>query len=390
MTMYLSKIHNRRRDTLKIFKSLSKCKELLVLDIGSHSIKVVVGKYEKNKIFIYNAFRIPIPSTWYIDGKIINTLEIKEVLKTALNDYDIKTKFVVCTIESTFTITREIIVPAVKKEELNEMIRYEIEEYMPIELDKYVIQHRIIQELVEDKVKKYKILVAALPTEIVLGCFELINLLDLNPVALDLHFNGICKLLDSDVIINSMDDIKTKTIAIVDLGHTQINVIIAENGIYKFSRIIDMGVEESDVSIANYLNIDFINSDLNDYIVSSILNTKDKAAASSELQSLKKGKNIFFNSEEFFNAIKPNIENRINEINKVFKYYTNRSSNNRIHAILIHGEVTTINGLDKHMTEAFNIPTYKIDKMSNLELKNNDLMMDLALYLNGIGSLIRR
>lgn len=67
----------------KLFSNNSN-KETLVLDMGSHSIKAVVGKYENNKISIVNTFTIPILADTYIDGKINDMLEVKERIKKAL------------------------------------------------------------------------------------------------------------------------------------------------------------------------------------------------------------------------------------------------------------------------------------------------------------------
>ncbi|AKL95278.1 type IV pilus assembly protein PilM [Clostridium aceticum] len=371
---------------MKRFKSFGKNKEVLALDIGSHSVKAVVGKYEKNKIIIYNAFTIPIPFECYDDGKIINMLELKEALKKALEENQIKTKETICTIESTFVITRELLLPVVQEEELKEMVHYEVEQYLPIELDKYVIQHKIIEELTEENVNKYRILVAALPIEIAWDHFELLEFLDLSPVALDLHSNAICKLLDADIMINNTETIENKTIALIDLGHSHINVMIIENGVYKFNRLMDLGSGSMDMIIANYLNIDLDEVQKQKAAIKNISAGMEEAAVSNEPVPLEKS----IATDTVLDVVKSSLDNWVDEINRVFKYYTSRSAGNRINSIFIYGGNTGFKGLDQYMTKVFGITTVKVKEISSIEVLDQSTADALSMYLNAIASLIRK
>ncbi|SNR86503.1 type IV pilus assembly protein PilM [Anaerovirgula multivorans] len=372
---------------MKSFKSFCKNKEILVLDIGSHSVKAVVGKYDKNKVSVHNAFCVSIPQDCYADGKIINLLEVKEALKKALEINKVKAKSTISSIESTCIITREILLPAVKEEDLKGMIYYEVGQYLPIELDKYVIQHKIIEEFMEENVKKYSILVAALPREIAFSHFELLEFLDLSPVALELHSNAITKLLDVNAVINDIEAIRDKSIAVIDLGHKHINVIIIENGVYRFSRIINLGAGDMDMIIANYLNIDLKEVEIQKYAMKNLTSSLEEVVVSNEGISLNKSELSF---DIFHDVIKSNLDNWIDEINRIFKYYTSRSSRNKIDSIFIYGGSTALNAIDQYMTDAFNIPTFRIDRINHVEFLENSTMDDLSIYLNAISSLIRK
>lgn len=370
----------------KLFSNNSN-KETLVLDMGSHSIKAVVGKYENNKISIVNTFTIPILADTYIDGKINDMLEVKERIKKALQENNVKTKATICTIENSFVISREIVLPAIQKEDLKEMIYYEIGQYVPIELGKYVVQYKILEEFMEGDIDKIRILVAALPEEIALSHFELLEFLDLSPIALDLHSNGICKLLTSGFVINNMDNFPTKTIAVLDLGHNHINVIIIENGIYRFSRIIDLGAKNIDMIIANYLDINLEDIEKYKYAMKDVLLSKDEIAISNEIMGYEVQSLI---PNIILDALRSNVENWIEEISHVFKYYTSRSATNNIDTILIYGGTAAFNGLEEYMTNSFNIPTFRVEDISNVEFLNSSAVNELITYLNAIASLIRR
>ena len=371
------------------FKSFlsNRNKNILVLDMGSYNTKGIIGKYENNKIIVKDTFIIPTLAGTYIDGKINDLLEVKERLKKGLEENNIKTKPTICTIESSFVISREIILPAIDKADLGNIINYEIGQYMPIELEKYVLQYQIVEEIIEEDIQKYRILVAALPKEIALSHFELLEFLDLSPLALDLHSNGISKLLSSKFAINNMKNFHEETIAVIDIGHNHINVVILENEVYRFSRMIDLGARNIDMVIANYLNIDLADIADYKYTMQDILLDRDEVAVSDDMEEHEIQSPM---NDIIIDVLKSNIENWIEEINHVFKYYTSRRPTNRIDGILIYGGITALNGLDLHIANYFNIPTFRVNEISNIEFSNPSIKNDLGNYLNSIAALIRR
>ncbi len=336
-------------------------KEILAIDFGSHSIKIVVGRQEKEKVIVSKTVTLPIAHEYYADGRILDAKGLEHVLGNALKEQKIKAKSVVCTLESNFVITREIVLPAVGKEDLHEMVQYEIGEFLPIELNKYVIQHKIIDEFVEEGVSKYRLLVAALPAEIAFSFYELMESLDLTPVALDLHGNSISKLLSRQAVINETEALVDKTIAVLDIGHSHINVVIIENGSYKFSRIVNAG--------AGNIPEQSVDQGEREYSLNEVAATNEAALGG------------------MTEVIRANVDYWVEEINRVFRYYTSRSSEHRINRVFIYGGGSRYNRLEAYMSQELQILTTKINHINHLQL--SDHSEGMSLFLNAIGALVR-
>ena len=167
----------------------------------------------------------------------------------------VKVKSVMCTIESTAIIYRELFLPISKPKVLNQMLKIEVQQNLPIELEQYIIQGRILEKIQEESTFKYRVLVAAVPKNIVKSYIQLLELLNLKPIAIDLHSNGISKLVKNSNTINDQVMIQNKTIAIIDIGYSMMNVVILENGIFRFNRLLPIGSQEIDVNIANSFNL---------------------------------------------------------------------------------------------------------------------------------------
>ena len=115
----------------------------LSIDIGSSYIKFAVGQKMGRRLKVDKTFKARLPAGVYENGHMHNIQEMKSIIQGALNANSVKLKDVICTLESTDAIKRELVVPAVAPEDLSEMVSYEIGQYLPIDINSYVLQHKI-------------------------------------------------------------------------------------------------------------------------------------------------------------------------------------------------------------------------------------------------------
>lgn len=319
----------------------------LSIDIGSSYIKFAVGQKMGRRLKVEKTFKARLPAGVYENGHMHNIQEMKSIIQGALNANSVKLKDVICTLESTDAIKRELVVPAVAPEDLSEMVSYEIGQYLPIDINSYVLQYKIVREFEEENVKKYELLVAALPKEIVHNIYSMLIEMGLDPYALDIHSNAVDKIAAEYELFNEAS-IKENTVAFLDLGHENINVIIVEKGQYKFNRLIKNGTRDFE-----QLTTEFEFKTIDD--ISQHLDVVDRW---------------------------------IEEIDKVFKYYTSRSVDNTIDKIFIYGGISVMEGLDTYIHERLNIPVELIKFIDNVEIVAGN-EYTLAQSLNAISAIIR-
>ena len=319
----------------------------LSIDIGSSYIKFAVGQKMGRRLKVDKTFKARLPAGVYENGHMHNIQEMKSIIQGALNANSVKLKDVICTLESTDAIKRELVVPAVAAEDLSEMVSYEIGQYLPIDINSYVLQYKIVREFEEENVKKYELLVAALPKEIVHNIYSMLIEMGLDPYALDIHSNAVDKIAAEYELFNEAS-IKENTVAFLDLGHENINVIIVEKGQYKFNRLIKNG-------------------------------TRDFEQLTTEFE---------FKTIDEISQHLDVVDRWIEEIDKVFKYYTSRSVENTIDKIFIYGGISVMEGLDTYIHERVNIPVELIKSIDNVEIVAGN-EYTLAQSLNAISAIIR-
>lgn len=344
------------------------------LDIGSHSIKLVEGKYKGNSFNIRRALTLPTPTEAIRDGRLLNIQGIKEAISAVIKEEDIKARDLVFTIESTAVITREILLPASKPQEIASMLEFELEQYLPVALEQYSIQKKRIEEFEENGVRKSNILVAALPKEIVNEYLSLCQQLSMTPMAMDLNANSIYKLLQLKGFFNDMGDFSNKTIAIIDIGHSFSNIVIVKYGVLKLNRLMPFGGKEIEFNIANSFNL-------------TLEEAEDKKKSIRSLRDNLPEDNS--TAGMLINILKENVDNWIRDIDRLFKYYLSRESGNKIDAIYLYGGSSRISGLAAYLRQEFQMPAYLLkDKIDAKYL--NSLKGDVEDFLNPLGAIIRR
>ncbi|NLY78194.1 MAG: type IV pilus assembly protein PilM [Tissierellia bacterium] len=342
-------------------------RKVLSIDIGAHTIKVVEGSSNQQGIKINNYFTIRTPANSIVDGIIMDKDLLHYILSEELSKGKTKAKNVILTINSSKIITREIQIPKVKYDVIDKLLKFQIEDYLPVKIDDYVVQFKIIDQYYVDEVGKMKILVIAMPKGLIDDYYELIINLRLNPLVLDYQPNSISKLLKSNNIVNDSFPLNNLTLASIDIGHDTTKISIIKDGKILVTKIIDIGGNYIEKRISSLDNPKNNLADFNAYIrhINSIY-TDDSEES------------------DLLRMIKSIISSITEKIEVVFRYYLTRDTKNKIDMILLSGGMANINGLDKLFSNVFNIPTVTIESLDNVNFQG-----PIIDYANAIGSMLR-
>ena len=134
--------------------------EIIGLDIGSHSIKIVGLKMTSKGPFLTALGIKEIPRRK--DEEDTHTLI--ETLKALLKEVPLKTKKVRLTVSGGGVNLIRLTLPSMPKAELLEAIRWEIKDQLPFPIETARIDFHILDEFVEEGVKKLDLMVVACPS----------------------------------------------------------------------------------------------------------------------------------------------------------------------------------------------------------------------------------
>lgn len=344
-------------------------KLVLSIDLGSHSIKAVEGKLQKNTMSVNKLIEVKTPEGTFADGKIIDRDSIVTTLDKLIKSNNIRAKDVIFTTNSSSIINRDVLIPSVSEEEMDTVIRYEIQQYLPINLDDYVIQYVYLDEIVNDSGVKLKINVTAFPEKMALSYYNIIDSLGLNPYVLDVNYNSINKLANFSEFTLNKGQIIGGTVAFVDMGATSINVSIFKNGKLDFTRMMKIGGDNIDYALSESMNISIKSTELIKMKEADLLDSDEGNIQTKSIQSV--------------------VNEVLEELERIIQFYRNKSNSN-IDKIYIFGGMSRLKNIDVYLNERLNVNVSKIKEIRNINLGNDALFTkDLSLYLNSIGAIIR-
>ena len=343
-------------------------KSTLSIDFGADEIKVVEGKFSKKGVVISNSLSIPVPKDLYIDGEIQDMDQFSYLLRNGLLQHKISQGDAYGVLNSSKVIMREITMPKVGENQIESILKYQLEDYLPINPEAYVVNHITLGSIMDEGIEMLNILLVGVPRIIVESHLNLFKNANLKPSVLDYSGNVINKLIYVGENINNFYD-NQSTIACIDLGYDSTGLTITHQGAIKVSRIIEVGTKNMLKDLQ--LRLDGISEE---DILNKIYDIEDI------------NKDFFPNSEKeiLVQGIRSYFNDMLDRIEMIFRYYKTREIGNDIGLILLHGGMSNIKGIDKFFNNYYDKPCVKLSSLSKVKFNG-----DLSKYANAIGGLIR-
>ena len=369
-------IKSRKSDSKKFLG-----KALLSIDIGQHTTKLVLGRIVKPTVVeVKRAVSLRTPRNSMGNGRILDLSELSKMLSSVIKSEKLHAAHVFCTMENAEIITREIGLPTANDAEMKDMLQFEVQQYMPVDLEKYIIQSKILDTYDDNGTAKTRFLTTAVPKDLAQSYFDLLQKVNLKAAVLDIQSNSTSKLILSEIAaLNDPLVPKDESIAIVDFGYGHINIILVEDGKYQFNRYIGQGasnIDRSLISVFEYSEEEIERKKADDIDLNISLPLSDTPMQ--DQASLNEA-----------NIVKDMIDNWSDELERVFKYYTSRSKGKAIQKVFVHGGASQIKGFSSYLSKVLGIPVEQVSKLKCVQLQDNTVN-NITPYLNAIGAFIRR
>lgn len=318
-----------------------KDKPLFGLDIGFNTIKVmqISGSTKGSNVTGYGV--VNFDSNAIKDGVIV---DYETLAKAALELFEkniigtITTHRVAATIPASRAYSRVMTVPTkLSKKELDDAVRFEAEQYIPIPIDDLYIDYISAGTIGENR----EVLVVAVPKKIVDSYMNFLALLGLDVCALETTISAASRIIS---VAENSNDIPT---ILIDLGSLSVDLTVFDKNLV-VNGTIPGGGDDFSNRIAEKLGID-----------------KTEANA----MKTKYGMGVSKKQPEVREALKPQLESLIKEIRRVVRYYEERTEGkSTIGQIITMGGGANMPGLVDYLTDNLRIPTRMCNFWGEFEL----------------------
>lgn len=360
----------KRKSNKPLYKR--KSNRFVAVDLGSLFIKFAVGSYQGGRIKVDRLFKVKLPDNLYADGSILDEKRFIELIKNELTSRKVKDVDIIVSIDSTTIIRRNMTLPALNELETEELIGFEFEEYLGINKDDYIIQHKVLREYENDGRKK-DIQLDAVPKALAKKIFNVFKQAGCNPCILDVQSNFL-ENIERNSGINGSSSGADRTVAIVDIGNSGMVINVFKNGHSLFNRVV-----KDTTSIGRTLILD---ANMDDSSVTSVISGFKGKNLNSYIPSNDR-------EEEAFGLVKNCIDSWALQIDKMLGYYRSRSIDNKIDKLYIYGGDTVLTGIDQYIEKRISTPTETIRTFSNLDVSKDVDFSEIPIYVNTISALTR-
>lgn len=321
------------------------------LDIGAHSIKVceVSGSPGKFKLEKFGIFTLS--EAVLIEDEIQKPSEISEGVLEALQQANIKSKMVCLGLFGPNTMTKRLNTPEGTKEEIEDHVLWEAEQYITFGADDSQIDFFIVGE---NEGGGKDALVAAAKNDVIDSFCDLlkdeakitVKLVDLNVIALSNIFE--------EVAGDDLEEYSQGTL-LLDFGAQSTKIVVYKRGGPIFTKEIPIGGGLITEEIQRQMGVSY-----------------------EEAEDLKTTPDDNGNlPEEILNIINYQVDQQIAEVRKNINFYVTQGSAERVSYCFVTGGSSLLPGLIDKLSVVAGIPVERLDVFSAIKINDQRINQDL-------------
>lgn len=328
----------------------------LTIEIGNEFIKICEMQKGRNAIMVHHAISVQTPPDTVEDGFVKDINQVSETIKKALTEEQIIANEVTFVLNSSRVATKEVILPLVKKEKVQELVNMNASEYFPVNIDDYVLSYTILEEKKSKEEQKLRILVFAAPEKMVESYFNLAKILGMKVKAVDYAGNSTLQLIKIQI--------DEKPTLVVQLGMDTTIASVMSNNVLQLQRTIPYG--ES-------------------LLLNSVMESRNvKSNVALELLASAQIVKDSLDSDETTGSLKY----LINNVNRVIEYYSSRNTQAPLQKIVIIGEGADVLGMDVLFANETSLPAERLTLLKKVESFNRIKVSTSLLkqYMANVGA----
>ncbi|RME25729.1 MAG: type IV pilus assembly protein PilM [Deltaproteobacteria bacterium] len=322
---------------------MARQKNVIGLDIGSSSVKLVQLKETKRGYQLLNLGMAPLPHEAIVDGALMNSTVIVSTIRDLVQSLRIRHKEVGLAISGHSVIIKKITLPAMTEEELEESIQWEAEQYIPFDINDVNIDVQVLTADPGEQGQMDVLLVAA-KKDMINDYLAVVQEAQLTPMVVDVATFCIQNAFEVNYEIPASD-----TIAIINVGASVINIDIVSDGTWAFSRDISMGGHALTEEIQKQLNVSHDEAEA----------LKLGGYSSNDADSVV--------PQEVERVIASVTENMVGEIQRSLDFFTATAGEGQLSRIYLCGGTCRLPSLYKIIENKVGVPVEIMNPFRNIE-----------------------
>ncbi len=331
---------------------------VLGIELDNGIARVVEMEFKSKTPKIYHAFTVPTPMNIITQEGLVQESEaFRTAFRDTLSRLKISADHLAFSVSSSRIINRELTIPMVKESKIETLLYQNASDYFPINISDYKLIYNILGKLEENGKRLYKLLVCAVPRDIIRSYYRFASFLGMDIAAIDFAGNGIFQALKASAKEVLRDTVSTDKTELYVAAYSEHSILtFVKEGTICLQRVISVGLsgvndylvpetEEANDPVA----LDRILRDLQSDICYSSLRRAEDPAMAGEKASCTKA-----------------LRSLVLSIRRSVEYFVSTTSSSQIQVYLVGGSVL-YRGLEELLASELDLPVVALE--SDLERK---------------------
>ena len=326
-----------------MFKRSMGKKNLVGLDIGSSSVKAVELNKKGSQLQLVSLGFENLQSDTIVDGQIMELNNVSNVISSIFNEHQIKTTRVAAGVSGHSVIVKNIVLPQMSEEELQESFSWHAEEHIPFDIADVNLDY----QLTNNSSESLHVLMAACKSDKIANVKQAIQLAGKQPVVIDVDAFALQNCYE----VNYQPK-PGQIVALLNIGASTMNINILNGTRSVFARDASVGGSQYTSLLQKELGLSF-----------------------EQAEGVKRGLPLPEGIEP--RPIQPIIETVSDtlalEVRKTMDFYraTAEEGETTIQKILLAGGGSKLPGLAEYLSRRFEITVEVFDPFRGIEVDAN-------------------
>ena len=346
-------------------------KSIVGLDIGSASVKAVelAVKGRGDDFELTHLGIAMLPPEAIVQGAFLNSSAIVDAIREAIDTAKIRSKNVAAAVSGHSVIVKKVSLPAMTREELDEQIRWEAEQYIPFDVNEVNLDFQILDS--SDSEGQMDVLLVAAKKDLIDDYVQVITEAGLTPSVIDVAAFAVENAFEANY-----DRKPDEIVALVNIGAQVVNINIAMGGAPSFTRDITTAGNQYTEEIQKALSISF-----------------------EEAERIKLGGRGTQDSQEVVpqeveQAMQQVSETVIGEISRSLDFFAATTAESHIERVLLSGGGASVSGFANAFHERTSLPVEVLNPLTRMVPSSRfepDYLEEIAPSLGvGVGLALRK
>jgi type IV pilus assembly protein PilM len=318
------------------------------LDIGRDTLRAVeVENFDKPRPVAVRYAEVPLPAGAVRSGEVREINTVAGAIRKLWSAGGFKTKDVAIGMGNQRVLAREFVVPRMSLAQIRESLPFQVQEMLPVPVNEALLDFYPISEDQGENGPVINGLLIAAVKESVMGNVSAVRQAGLNPVHVDLIPFALSRILARGPLARG-------TIALIDIGASTTNVVIASAGVPQFVRMIPAGGEDITMSLMNRLEV-----------------TPEQAENMKRSRGLNPNGATTELEMRGVEAVRESANELLTSLRNTLNYYINTHQNDPLQGIVLSGGASRLIGLAQALGDFTRIPIIPADPFGSVGASKN-------------------